>query len=343
MKILAIETSCDETSAAVVEDGRKILSNIISSQRSTHSLYGGVVPEIASREHLKLLEPVVKKALSEAATVLKNIDAIAVTQGPGLVGPLLVGISYAKAMAYSRELPLVGEHHIKSHIYANFLEEEGKKEMPQFPLIALVVSGGHTDIIYMEDHGKYELIGRTIDDAAGEAFDKIARALGLGYPGGPEIDGLAQKSKEGVDFPRAHLGNSYDFSFSGLKSAVLNYLNRLRMKNQPVCKAHIARGFQESVVDVLAYNTLKAAEDREVKNVLLAGGVSANSALREEFDKRALKMGINLHFPSPVLCTDNAAMVGAAAYNRYINQISKESAWEKFTELDLNAVPNLAL
>lgn len=343
IKILAIETSCDETSAAVVEDGSTILSNIISSQRETHSLYGGVVPEIASREHLKLLVPVVEKSLEEAGVGFDDINAIAITRGPGLVGPLLVGLSYAKALSYAKDIPIIPLHHIKSHIYANFLdkgieEKEGRK--PEFPLIALVVSGGHSDIIYMESHEELEIIGKTLDDAAGEAFDKIARALGLGYPGGPLIDRLAQKGEPGaLKFPRANLQTSYDFSFSGLKSAVLNYLNKCKMKSEPVIKEDVAYAFQKSVVDVLISNTLKAAKDKKVKEVILAGGVSANSALREEFGKRAKSKGIKVSFPPPILCTDNAAMVGACAYWYFM----KDEANDIRSVLDLNAVPNLPL
>lgn len=351
MKILAIETSCDETSAAVVKDGRKILSNIVSSQRDIHSLYGGVVPEIASREHLKLLDPVVKKALKESETTMEDIDALAVTQGPGLVGPLLVGLSYAKGLSYSKDLPLTPEHHIKSHIYANFLEEDKDEKKPEFPLLALVVSGGHSDIIYMKDHGNFEFLGRTIDDAAGEAFDKVSRALGLGYPGGPEIDKLARQGEDGaVEFPRAKLkdkdNGAFDFSFSGLKSAVLNYLNRCRMKNEPVSKEDVCLGFQKAVIDMLVTNTLNAAREKNVREILLAGGVSANSALRDEFKERASNMGIKVRYPSPALCTDNAAMVAAAAYQTYqqYQQDQQGEEFEKnFKKLDLNAVPNLSL
>ncbi|UMZ74851.1 tRNA (adenosine(37)-N6)-threonylcarbamoyltransferase complex transferase subunit TsaD [Natranaerofaba carboxydovora] len=343
IKILAIETSCDDTTAAVIKDGHKILSNVISSQRETHSLYGGVVPEIASREHLKLLIPVVKKSLEEANVSLEELNAIGVTHGPGLVGPLLVGLSYAKSLSYAKNIPLVPQHHIKSHIYANFLDksiDENYGVPPEFPLIALVVSGGHTDIIYMKNHNEFEIIGRTVDDAAGEAFDKIARALDLGYPGGPKIDKLAKKGLEGrIEFPKAKLKDPtspYDFSFSGLKSAVLNYLNRCEMKSETVDKKDVAAGFQKSVIDVLVSNTLEAARDKNVNDVVLAGGVSANSALRDEFKEKAKDLGIKVHSPPLILCTDNAAMVGASAYHSYKeNKIS--------TALDLNAVPNLEM
>ncbi len=344
IKILAIETSCDETSAAVIEDGKRILSNIISSQRDTHSLYGGVVPEIASREHLKLLVPVVEKSLALAGVELDDIDALAVTRGPGLVGPLLVGLSYAKALSYAKRIPIIPLNHIKCHIYANFLEDSLTKNQGmelEFPLMALVVSGGHSDIIYLKSHHELEIVGETLDDAAGEAFDKIARALDLGYPGGPEIDKLAREGKpKEVEFPRATLKErSYDFSFSGLKSAVLNYLNQCKMKNEPINKEDIALGFQQSVIDQLVTNTLKACKERQVEELLIAGGVSANSALREEFKERAEKKGIRVSFPPPILCTDNAAMVGACGYWYYVSgRIEKIQ-----NRLDLNAVPNLSL
>ena len=331
--ILAIETSCDETSAAVVRNGREILSNIISSQIDIHKKFGGVVPEVASRKHLESISLVIDEALSEAGISLKNLHAVAVTNGPGLVGALLIGLSTAKAIAYSSDLPFIGVNHIEGHISANYIEH---KELEP-PFTCLVASGGHSHIVNVIDYNKYEILGRTRDDAAGEAFDKIARALGLGYPGGPLIDKLAADgNREAIDFPRAFLEEgSYDFSFSGLKSAALNYMNSKKMKHEEINPADIAASFQEAVADVLSAKLVKAAIDKKSKYVVLAGGVASNSRLRELLKQRGEQAGIKALYPSPVLCTDNAAMIGCAAYYRYINGTRSD-----FT---LNAMPNLSL
>jgi len=331
--ILAIETSCDETSAAVVRNGREILSNIISSQIDIHKKFGGVVPEVASRKHLESISLVIDEALSEAGISLKNLHAVAVTNGPGLVGALLIGLSTAKAIAYSSDLPFIGVNHIEGHISANYIEH---KELEP-PFTCLVASGGHSHIVNVIDYNKYEILGRTRDDAAGEAFDKIARALGLGYPGGPLVDKLAADGdREAIDFPRAFLEEgSYDFSFSGLKSAALNYMNSKKMKHEEINPADIAASFQEAVADVLSAKLVKAAIDKKSKYVVLAGGVASNSRLRELLKQRGEQAGIKALYPSPVLCTDNAAMIGCAAYYRYINGTRSD-----FT---LNAMPNLSL
>ncbi|MDT3701318.1 MAG: tRNA (adenosine(37)-N6)-threonylcarbamoyltransferase complex transferase subunit TsaD [Thermincola sp.] len=331
--ILGIETSCDETSAAVVADGRTIMSNVIASQIPVHQKYGGVVPEIASRKHVELITSVIAEALDEAGTTFQDIHAVAVTYGPGLVGALLVGVSAAKALAYTLNLPLIGVNHIESHIYANFL---ARPEL-EFPLVCLVVSGGHTDLVYLAGHGEFELMGRTRDDAAGEAFDKVARALGLGYPGGPLIDKLAVAGNpQAIDFPRVYLeGDSLDFSFSGLKSSALNFLNKAAMKGLEINKADLAASFQQAVVDVLVDKAVACAERYKVKTILVAGGVAANSRLRQQLTDTAGKKGINIAFPPPVLCTDNAAMVGCAGYFKYVRG---ETA-----PLTLNAVASLKL
>ena len=331
--ILAIETSCDETSAAVVKNGREVLSNIISSQIDIHKKFGGVVPEVASRKHLESISLVIDEALAEAHTSLKCIDAVSVTCGPGLVGALLIGLSTAKAIAYSRELPFIGVNHIEGHIAANYIEH---KELEP-PFTCLVASGGHSHIVNVMDYNKYEILGRTRDDAAGEAFDKIARAIGLGYPGGPLIDKLAASgNREAIDFPRAFLEEgSYDFSFSGLKSSALNYLNSKKMKGEEINTADVAASFQEAVADVLSAKLIKAALDRKSKYAVLAGGVASNSRLRELLKYRGEQAGIKVLYPSPILCTDNAAMIGCAAYYRYITGTRSD-----FT---LNAMPNLSL
>ncbi len=329
---LGIETSCDETSAAVVQAGEVVLANVISTQIPVHRRYGGVVPEIASRQHVEAIVPVVEEALQQAQVDWSAISHIAVTAGPGLVGALLVGLSYAKALAYSLDLPLVGVNHLEGHIYANFLAHP-----VQLPLLCLVVSGGHTDLIYMPEHGHYESLGRTLDDAAGEAFDKIARALGLPYPGGPEIDRLARQGQEtAFDFPRAWLEpNSFDFSFSGLKSAVLNELNRLQQKGSPVPVADVAASFQAAVIDVLVTKAIAAALAKKVSVLYVAGGVAANSSLRHKLTEAAQPHGIEVRFPPLQLCTDNAAMIAAAGYHY----------WRagKFADLHLNATANLPL
>lgn len=335
--ILGIESSCDETAASVVRNGREVLSNVISSQIALHTLYGGVVPEIASRKHIEKINVVIEEALAEALAeahmTLDDIDAIGVTYGPGLVGALLVGVSEAKAIAYAKNLPLIGVHHIEGHISANYIENKDLEP----PFACLVVSGGHTHLVIVKDYGKYEIVGRTRDDAAGEAFDKVARAIGLGYPGGPKIDKV---SKEGnpnaIAFPRAKVADSaYDFSFSGLKSAVLNYLNGCKMKNIPIVQADVAASFQKAVVDVLVEHAMHAVEEYGFKKFAIAGGVASNSALRSAMEEACKKRGVAFYHPSPILCTDNAAMIGAAAYYEYL--AGTRSGW------DLNAVPNLKL
>lgn len=331
--ILAIESSCDETAAAVVRNGRTVLSNIISSQIDLHKLYGGVVPEIASRKHIEKINQVIEEALCEADCSLDDIDAIGVTYGPGLVGALLVGVAEAKAIAYARNLPLIGVHHIEGHISANYIEN---KELEP-PFLCLVVSGGHTHLVCVEGYGKYRILGKTKDDAAGEAFDKVARAIDLGYPGGPKIDKLAKEGNpDAIDFPRAHVGDSvYDFSFSGVKSAVLNYINGCKMKQAEYNRADIAASFQKAVTDVLVDHAMAGVENYGLKKLAIAGGVASNSALREAMRKACEERGIEFYYPSPILCTDNAAMIGAAAFYDYQNGI--RSGW------DLNAVPNLKL
>ena len=331
--ILGIESSCDETAASVVRNGREVLSNVISSQIALHTLYGGVVPEIASRKHIEKINVVIEEVLAEAHMTLDDIDAIGVTYGPGLVGALLVGVSEAKAIAYAKNLPLIGVHHIEGHISANYIENKDLEP----PFACLVVSGGHTHLVIVKDYGKYEIVGRTRDDAAGEAFDKVARAIGLGYPGGPKIDKV---SKEGnpnaIAFPRAKVADSaYDFSFSGLKSAVLNYLNGCKMKNIPIVQADVAASFQKAVVDVLVEHAMHAVEEYGFKKFAIAGGVASNSALRSAMEEACKKRGVAFYHPSPILCTDNAAMIGAAAYYEYL--AGTRSGW------DLNAVPNLKL
>ena len=331
--ILAIESSCDETAAAVVRNGRTVLSNIISSQIDLHKLYGGVVPEIASRKHIEKINQVIEEALCEADCSLDDIDAIGVTYGPGLVGALLVGVAEAKAIAYARNLPLIGVHHSEGHISANYIEN---KELEP-PFLCLVVSGGHTHLVCVEGYGKYRILGKTKDDAAGEAFDKVARAIDLGYPGGPKIDKLAKEGNpDAIDFPRAHVGDSvYDFSFSGVKSAVLNYINGCKMKQAEYNRADIAASFQKAVTDVLVDHAMAGVENYGLKKLAIAGGVASNSALRAAMRKACEERDIEFYYPSPILCTDNAAMIGAAAFYDYQNGI--RSGW------DLNAVPNLKL
>ncbi len=332
--ILAIESSCDETAAAVVKNGREVCSNIISSQIDLHTLYGGVVPEIASRKHIEKINQVIEEALRVSGYELTQMDAIAVTYGPGLVGPLLVGVSEAKAISFATGIPLIGAHHIEGHISANYIENKDLEP----PFICLVVSGGHSHLVVVKDYGEYEIIGRTRDDAAGEAFDKVARAIGLGYPGGPKIDKLVAKegNPDAIRFPRAKVEeNAYDFSFSGLKSAVLNYLNGCRMKEQEICVADVAASFQQAVVDVLVDHAMHAVKQYDYKTFAIAGGVASNSALRKAFAERCKAEGIRFCHPSPILCTDNAAMIGAAGYYEYIKGVR--------SDMDLNAVPNLRL
>lgn len=331
--VLAIESSCDETAAAVVKNGREVLSNIISSQIDLHTIYGGVVPEIASRKHIENIDVVIENALNKANKTLEEIDLIAVTYGPGLVGALLVGVSVAKALAFTLNKPLLGVHHIKGHVAANFIENKDLEP----PFICLIVSGGHTNLVLVKDYNDFEIIGKTRDDAAGEAFDKVARSVGLGYPGGPKID---KKAKEGnskaIVFPRAKVNdNKYDFSFSGIKSAVLNYQNQASMKGEEINVADMVASFQKAVVDVLVEHTIMAAKEYGINTIALAGGVAANSCLRESIEKECKKYDFSLCYPSLIYCTDNAAMIGAAAYFDYIK--GKRDTW------DLNAVPSLKL
>lgn len=331
--ILAIESSCDETAAAVVKNGRTVLSNVINSQIDIHTEYGGVVPEIASRKHIENINPVIEMALKQAGVTLDDITAIGVTYGPGLVGALLVGVAEAKAIAFAKKKPLVGVHHIEGHISANYIEHPDLEP----PFAALVVSGGHTHLVMVKDYGTYEIIGRTRDDAAGEAFDKVARAVGLGYPGGPKIDRLAKEGNpDAIEFPRAHVDDApYDFSFSGIKSAVLNYINSCEMKNIKINKADLVASFQKAVVDALVTRAIRLTEETGMKKLALAGGVASNSALRSALLGECDKRGIKCYYPSPILCTDNAAMIGAAAYYEYISGTRHG--------YDLNAVPNLKL
>lgn len=306
--VLGIETSCDETAVAIVKNGREIITNIVASQIDSHKRFGGVVPEIASRHHVEQLTIVLEEAVNDAKMDLSEIDAIAVTKGPGLVGALLIGVNAAKALAFALRKPLVAVHHIAGHIYANRLQTEMK-----FPLIALVVSGGHTELVYMKKHGSFEVIGETRDDAAGEAYDKVARTLNLPYPGGPHIDRLAQIGEATIDLPRAWLENgSFDFSFSGLKSAVINTVHNARQRGETIAPEDLAASFQESVIDVLVTKTVRAAEEHGVKQVLLAGGVAANKGLRAALEREFSNSNIELVIPPLSLCTDNAAMIAAA-------------------------------
>ncbi len=331
--ILAIESSCDETAASVVKNGRTVLSNVISSQIELHKLYGGVVPEIASRKHIEKINQVIEEALSEAGMTLNDMDAIGVTYGPGLVGALLVGVAEAKAIAYAKKLPLVGVHHIEGHVSANYIENPDLEP----PFLCLIVSGGHTHLVIVKDYGEFEILGRTRDDAAGEAFDKVARAIGLGYPGGPKIDRLSKEGNpDAIEFPRAKIGDCpYDFSFSGVKSAVLNYLNNAKMKGEEVNSADLAASFQKAVVDVLVDRTMLAAKDYGMDKIAIAGGVASNGTLREAMRKACEEQKYCFYHPSPIFCTDNAAMIGVAAYYEY--KKGTRHGW------DLNAVPNLKL
>lgn len=331
--ILAIESSCDETAASVVKNGREVLSNVISSQIALHTIYGGVVPEIASRKHIEKINQVVEAALAEAQATLEDITAIGVTYGPGLVGALLVGVAEAKAIAYASRKPLVGVHHIEGHVSANFIEHPDLEP----PFVCLIVSGGHTHLVVVKDYGEFEIIGRTMDDAAGEAFDKVARAVGLGYPGGPKMDKAAKDGNpHAIEFPRAKVdGSPYNFSFSGLKSAVLNYINHAHMMGQEIVVADLAASFQNAVVESLVSRAVMAAKEFGYDRLALAGGVASNSALREGMRQACEKAGLRLYYPSPIFCTDNAAMIGVAAYYEYIN--GTRHGW------DLNAVPNLKL
>ena len=331
--ILAIESSCDETAAAVIRNGRQVCSNVIFSQIELHKLYGGVVPEIASRKHIEKVNQVIREALDEASMRLQDVDAIAVTYGPGLVGALLVGVAEAKAIAYAAKKPLVGVHHIEGHIAANYSENLDLEP----PFFCLVVSGGHTHLVKVVDYDQFEIIGKTRDDAAGEAFDKVARAIGLGYPGGPKIDALAKEgNRNAIAFPRAKVeGNEYDFSFSGLKSSVLNYLNQCEMKQVEVNRADVAASFQYAVIDVLTTHAIHAAKELGIDKLAIAGGVASNSSLRQNLQEACDREGIRFYHPSPIFCTDNAAMIGVAGYYAYQNGVRHG--------LDLNAVPNLKI
>ena len=331
--ILAIESSCDETAAAVVRNGREVLSNIISSQIALHTIYGGVVPEIASRKHVEKMNGCIRAALDEAKITLDDIDAVAVTYGPGLVGALLVGVSEAKAISFAKNKPLIGVHHIEGHISANFIENKDLEP----PFVCLVVSGGHSHLVVVKDYGEYEIIGQTRDDAAGEAFDKVARAIGLGYPGGPKMDAAAKNGNPNAfTFPQAKIpGAEYDFSFSGLKSAVLNLINQAKMQGQELDQADVAASFQKAVTEVLVGHAIKACKEFGYDKLAIAGGVASNSGLRALMEKECAANNIRYYRPSPVLCTDNAAMIGAAAYYEYMKGV-------RFG-LDMNAVPNLPL
>jgi len=330
--ILGIETSCDETAAAIIKNGREIVSNVVASQIESHKRFGGVVPEIASRHHVEQITIVIEEAMKQSKLTFQDLSAIAVTEGPGLVGALLVGVNAAKALAFAHQLPLIGVHHIAGHIYANQLITELK-----FPLIALVVSGGHTELVYMKEHGHFEVIGETLDDAAGEAYDKVARTLNLPYPGGPHIDRLAHEGDDNIELPRAWLEEgSYDFSFSGLKSAVINTLHNASQRGETVDPKDLAASFQASVVDVLVTKTVRAADEYKVKQVLLAGGVAANKGLRTALEQAfSEKEDVELIIPPLSLCTDNAAMIAACADVLYQKEL--------FGDYKMNAHPGLEL
>ncbi len=334
MLILGIETSCDETSVAVVKDGKEILSNKISSQIEIHKEYGGVVPEIASRHHIKNIAAILQESLDEAGLELNDMDYIAVTYAPGLIGALLVGISFAKAISYGKKLPLVPVHHLKGHIYSNFAEHDVK-----LPAICLIVSGGHTNIVYLDEEHRFENLGGTLDDAVGESYDKVARVMGLGYPGGPVIDKLSYEGDpDAINMPEPKVGG-YDFSFSGVKTAVINYVNKMKMKGEEFKPEDLAAAFQKRVVDILCKKAIAAAQEKGVKTILIAGGVAANSALRKELSERAKKQGIEVHYPSLKLCTDNAAMISVAAYYKLINGKGED----KLADLSLNGIASMAI
>ena len=331
--ILGLESSCDETAAAVIKNGRTVLSNVISSQIDIHKEYGGVVPEIASRKHIERINTVIEEALKEAGVGLKDLDAIGVTYGPGLVGALLVGVAEAKAICFAADIPLVGVHHIEGHVSANYIENKDLEP----PFLCLIVSGGHTHLVVVKDYGEFEILGRTRDDAAGEAFDKVARAIGLGYPGGPKIDKLSKEGNpDAITFPKTKIEDApYDFSFSGLKSAVLNYINKAKMMNEEFNPADLAASFQKNVVDTLTEKTIHAAKELHINKVAIAGGVASNSTLRNSMEEACRKEGLRFYHTSPIFCTDNGAMIGVAAYYEFIK--GTRHGW------DLNAVPNLQL
>lgn len=331
--ILGIESSCDETAAAVVRNGREVLSNVISSQIAIHTEYGGVVPEIASRKHLEKIDDVISLALKEAGCTFTDIDAIAVTYGPGLVGALLVGVAEAKSLAYALNKPLIGVHHIEGHVSANFVENKDLEP----PFACLIVSGGHTHLVVVKDYGVFEIVGRSRDDAAGEAFDKVARAVGLGYPGGPKVDKTARAGNpQAIAFPRGVVqDNPYDFTFSGIKSAVLNYINKARMTNTEINVPDLCASFQEAVTDSLVQRAIGLCRERGYKKLAIAGGVASNSHIRARMQEECDKNSIAFYRPSPILCTDNAAMIGCAGYYEYIKG--------RRSDLTLNACPNLKL
>ena len=333
IKIMAIESSCDETSVAIVKNGREVISNVISSQIDMHKKFGGVVPEVASRMHLEVINNIVREALDEAKITLEEIDAIAVTKGPGLVGALLVGISEAKALSYACKKPLIGVNHMKGHICAALITH---KELEP-PFICLLVSGGHTYLVHVKGYNDMEVIGKTIDDACGEAYDKVARCLGMNYPGGPEVEKLAKLgNEEAIDFPRVMLDkNSYNFSFSGLKTAVLNYLNSKKQKNEEISKEDVCASFQKAVFDVLINKTERLMKEKNLDKLVVSGGVSANNTLRTEIEKMCEKNNFKSYFPSKILCTDNAAMIASSGYYEYISGVR--------SDLTLNVEPNLEL
>lgn len=329
--ILAVETSCDETSVSVIADGQHILSNSVLSQIDSHKRFGGVVPEVASRHHVENMTLMIEDALQTAQVTMDDIDAVAVTQGPGLIGALLVGVNAAKALAFAHNKPLIPVHHIAGHIYANQLDNG-----LTFPLMALIVSGGHTELVLMRDHLDFEVIGETRDDAVGEAYDKVARTIGLPYPGGPHVDKLAAQGSDTYEFPRVWLEpDSFDFSFSGLKSAVINKLHNLKQKGETPIPENVAASFQNSVVEVLVGKAIRACETYDVKQLIVAGGVASNRGLRAELERTTQEHGIALSIPEPKLCTDNAAMIGAVAYHLYQKEI--------FTDLSLNGKSNMFL
>lgn len=330
-KILALETSCDETSVSVIENGQTILSNSVLSQIESHQRFGGVVPEVASRHHVENITVMIEEALQQAHTSMEDVDAVAVTQGPGLIGALLVGVNAAKALAFANDKPLIPVHHIAGHVYANQLQSGLK-----FPLIALIVSGGHTELVYMQNHLQFEVIGETRDDAVGEAYDKVARKIGLPYPGGPAIDRLAAQGEDTYDFPRVWLEpDSYDFSFSGLKSAVINKLHQLEQKGEPIIPENVATSFQNSVVEVLVGKAMRACEVYGVKQLIVAGGVASNRGLRQALEVATAEKGIELAIPEPKLCTDNAAMIGAAAHEIYLKGIRGDMALNGQSSMDI--------
>ncbi len=326
MLVLGIESSCDETSCAIVKNGREVLSNVINSQIKIHEKFGGVVPEIASRSHVEVISRVVKEALEEAKITFDDVDVVACTYGPGLVGALLVGVSYAKALSYAINKPLVGTNHIEGHIAANYITHPDLKP----PFLCLVISGGHTHLVHIKNYKEFEILGKTRDDAIGEAFDKVARVIGLGYPGGPKVDKLAKEGENNIKIPKTHFDN-LDFSFSGIKTAIIN----MHHKNPDINKADLCASFEATVTEILIENTLKAAKKLNINKIALAGGVSANSYIREKFIELEKTNQMQIYYPKPILCTDNAAMIASAGYYNYING--------KISNLELNAIPNLKI